>query len=174
MLSFSGYGGITSAVPGAVPSIQHRRVTPPAPTATPAPELLQERGRRILGAGRSNMAAAPEAALPGFLEAVGIQGSPSPSHQWERLVLKRQEQEGNECRPQLTDLFIHRAFVFLPRVFRSPHPSLKTKPSSQETQTHGGGRSAPSTASHEDIPIPQLLWKALSRLMFHTLRLQSI
>lgn len=95
--------------------------------------------RRILGAGRINKAAAPEDALTGFLEALGMQGSPSRSHQWERLVLERQEQEGNECRPQLTDLLIHRAFVFLPQVFRSPHPSLKTNPSSHKTQTHGGG-----------------------------------
>lgn len=36
------------------------------------------------------MAAAPEDALTGFLEVVGMQGS--PSHQWERLVLGRQEQ----------------------------------------------------------------------------------
>lgn len=116
------------------------------------------------------MAAAAEDGLTGFLEVVGMQGS--PSHQWERLVLGRQVQEGNESRPQLTDLFIPRAFVFLPQAFTSPHPSLKTNPSSHRIKEEAG--SSPSSARLEDIPIPQLLWKALSRLMFHTLRLQSI
>lgn len=56
---------------------------------------------------------------------------------------KRQVQEGNECRPQLTDPFIQRAFVFLLQDFRSPHPSLKTNSSSHKTQNHGGGRKSP-------------------------------
>lgn len=83
-------------------------------------------------------------------------------------------QKGNECRPQLTHLLIHRAFAFLPRDLRLLIQVRRRAPAHTKHRAMEEAGSSPCTARHEDIPIPQLLWKALSRLMFHTLRLQSI
>lgn len=136
---FSRPGSVTSAAPEAVPSIQHKRVTAPAPTATLTPK--QAAGKRQEDPGHRKKQHG--SSTRGCSHWVSVRIQESPSHQWERLVLERQVQQGNECRPSLTDLFIPRAFVFLPQVFTSPHPSLKTKPSSHRTQDHGGGRKFP-------------------------------
>lgn len=144
---------------------QHKRVTPPAPTATLTPKRAVGKRQEDPGHRRKQQSSTRDAVA----DLRQVRGS--RSHRWERLALgrrcRREMSAGSADRPAYSQ-----SFCFPSRGFSS----AKSEDGSQLPQhpEPGGGRSCPCTARHEDIPIPQLLWKALPRLTFHTLRLQSI
>lgn len=110
---------------------------PPAPTATLTPKQAAGKRQEDPGHRKKQHGSSTRGCSHGISD---LQVDPVNGKGWS---WKRQLQEGNECRPQLTDLFIQRAFVFLLQDFRPPHPSLKTNSSSHKTQNHGGGRKSP-------------------------------